>query len=693
MRRAAGRNLFCMRRIFVGLIALVVLSPVGAKAETSPAAAITAWVAGIDASPEWSAGFLTLSYDEAAKAAKISGLTFRSERGGFTITFDNVTVTGYVPAADGSFTATSVRAGGGTAEIGTLKVGLTDVEVSDIAVPALAAVTYDPAKPFTSQLRALAALARIKLGLAKVGTLSLIQQFEGISSRVAYQNLAIENVSGGKIAAMRAGPLTMQSPATEGLAGIRVATAEIRDVDLNAFIHVYDPDAYAGGVGDLAWRQAIGHAGYRDFAMEVPGIKIGIGEIGVDKFSLRQPKASFTGYLDRRMTRSDNASTTHDPEDEASLASLLSALGVGRMSIDRLAIDAIGIDKLGFAGLHLTAVSSDVIGEFGIDGFEAAIEGEGSVKFGHLAVGNIKLPGAEAMIAALRTAEDGGNVDFSSLAPLVGYAEAGDVFVNSPDFPRVALARFRADIGAYVGRIPTAISAALSGLDIPTRLLPNRMASDLLIAFGYDRVAADTAMKLAWNESTGTATLSDFRFDMKDMGTLTGSAAVSGVTRQTLQQSGSLLDALPGAMFTGGTFAFKDNSLVDRGLAYRAKAANADPEKLRKQLATAVPFMLGFLGNPDFQKQLGPVLKAFLLSPGTITAKLAPPSPVAIPTISETVRTAPETLPKVLGVTVTGEPGAAPAPEKASVPAAEKPIAPAPAKTPEPPAIRPAVTP
>src|SRR4029079_16303380 len=115
---------------------------------------------------------------------------------------------------------------GGTAEIGALKVGLTDLDLTEVVVPALSAIVYDPLKPLTSQLKALSAVVKLKLGHGRIGTLSLIEQFGGISSRVAYENLTIEGVSGGKIAAIRAGPLTMQSPATEGLAGIRVASAE-----------------------------------------------------------------------------------------------------------------------------------------------------------------------------------------------------------------------------------------------------------------------------------------------------------------------------------------------------------------------------------------------------------------------------------------------------------------------------------
>jgi hypothetical protein len=672
-----------MRPAIAGVLAALMLTPAAAGeavAAPSSASALTAWIVGIDASPDWNAGFLTLTTAADTNTAVISGLSFRAEQGGLIVTLDKVTITGYAVDPAGRFSATSVKVDGGTAEFGSIKVGLTDLDLTGIVIPALNDLTYDPSKPFTSQLKAIAAVSKMTLTHGSVGTLSLIQQFEGISSRTAYENLTIDGLSGGKIGAVQAGPLTMQAPATEGLAGIRIKSAETRDIDLSAFLHVYDPAAYAGGAGDLAWRQAIGHAGYQDFVMEIPGIRISVGEVGFDKFSLRQPKASFTDYLDRRMTRPETDSIGHDPGDEAALASLISAFGVGRFSVDHLAIEAIGIDKLGFAGFHIAGLSSDAIAELGIDGFEAGIEGAGTVKVGHFALSDAKLPGAEALIGAVRTAESGGNVDVSALAPTFGHVEAADLFLDAPDFPQVALGRLRADFGSYVGRVPTTVTTEVSGIDIPTRLLPNRMVAGLLATFGYDRVTADAGFKLGWSEGSETATVDNLRFAMKGMGTLTGSAVLSGLSRQMLDESGSILAALPAAMLAGGTFTFKDESLVEKGLAYRAKAAKADPEKLRKQLATALPFMLGFLGNPDFQKQVGPVLKAFLLAPGTITAKLAPPAPVALSEISGLVRSAPETLPDRLGVAITGVPATPPSPE-ASKPEPAAALSPAPAES------------
>jgi hypothetical protein len=654
--------------------------PVTQPAPTGPVAEITAWVAAIDASPDWAAGFVDASYDASTKTLHLTDFALRAERGGVSLSIERMSIVDYGLAPGGGFTASAIRAAGGTAELGLMKFAVSNVDLTGIVVPSIPAIVYDPQRPFTSQLKVLAGLARATVTQARIGMLTIIETFEGINSRIAYQNLAVDGFGGGRIKSMRAGPITMQSPAPEGLAGIAVGAAETTDMDLDAFLRIYDPDAYAGGVGDLRWHQAVGRATYRDYVMELPDITITMAAIDFDKMSVRQPKAPFADYVDRRLTRIGSKTATRDPRDDAGLAAMISAFGMGRFSIDRFAVNAEGIDKLGFSSFHVAGLSSDAVAEIGLDGFEASIAGQGTLKLGHFALGKASLPGADALVTAARVAETGGDVDVSSLIPEFARIELGDVLVDAPELPRIALGRLNLDLANYVAKVPTSVTADIGGLDMPTSLLPNRMMAGLLGTFGYERVEADAGVKLAWNEPARTVTLDDVRFDMKNMGVLTGSAAFSGLSREALERSGSVIDALPGTTLTGGTFTFKDESLIANGLAYRAKAAGADPDKLRTQLATAVPFMLGFLGNPPFQKQVGPVLKAFLLAPGTITATIAPPAPVAIPDISRTIVNAPQDLPNLLGISIKGEPAAAP-----SAPAPQKPAnSPAPATTPDP---------
>jgi hypothetical protein len=616
----------------------------------TPADAVRAWIAAVDASPEWKAATTSVTTDTSGNVV-IAGLAIGAERGDIAIGFDKTTLAGLAIGVDGGFSARSVTVDSGTVQYGFATFGLTLVEVSGLKVPSLDAVAFDPARPFTSLLKAYAALTRVTLSGGRIATLTIIEKMQGITSRVAYENLRIGGLDAGKLTSLEAGPLSMISPAPETLAEIKIDRAEMRDIDLNAFLHVYDPNAYAGGKGDMIWRNAFGHAAYRGFVMNLPGARLSIADVDIQRFSVRQPPHSFAAWLDS----SAGAASTGLPPSDAELAALIATFGVGRLSVSDLKVEATGIDTLSLKSFSLAGLSSDALAEFSIEGFHGGVEGALSVDLGRFAVGGMTLPGAEPMVAAVRTAERGGDVDFSSLAPTLAFVEIAGVKVEMPELPRVAIDSLRADLGGYVGAVPTKLGVKFAGLDVPTRLFPIRVLAGMLASFGNDRVVADGGANLAWNEATRDVTLDGLSLDMKDIGTVAGSARLTGLTRDALLESGSLLAALPGIVFTGGTFTFTDKSLIERGLASRAAAMKVDPVKLRTQLATAVPFMLGFLGNADFQKQVGPILKAFMLSPGTITATLAPPSPVPVPKIAETLRTEPQTLPTVLGVSVKGD--------------------------------------
>ena len=77
--------------------------------------------------------------------------------------------------------------------------------------------------------------------------------------------MKVDGWNGAKIRASSAGPLRTDSPAVDPLVTLSARSAETRAIDLDAFLAVYDPARYAGGVGDGAWRTAFQQFGiYRN---------------------------------------------------------------------------------------------------------------------------------------------------------------------------------------------------------------------------------------------------------------------------------------------------------------------------------------------------------------------------------------------------------------------------------------------
>jgi len=338
----------------------------------------------------------------------------------------------------------------------------------------------------------------------------------------------------------------------------------------------------------------------------------------------------------------------------------LAPYGIGRFALTDLDIASAGIDRMHLGKLTLADASTDSIGSFTAEGMEGGIGGQGLVKIGKLAFGGLVLPPFDAIAAAIDTQIAGGNVDASALVPTVGYVEAAGIDVGLTALPSMQLDHFRVDLGAYVDKVPTSIAVAVAGADVPASLIPDDHARRLLDGFGYTRVHVDGGAKIDWSPA-GDIAIRDFSLGMKDVGAISGQADLTGLTPADAQHMAALTGGLDNLSLRGGTLAFKDDSIVGRGLTAQAERLNTDPVKFREQFAKGLPFMLMFLGDRALQAQLAPVLQTFIATPGTISATASPAAPVALSAIVAAATTAPFTLFGLLSVSVSGLAGPAPA--------------------------------
>ncbi len=631
-----------------------------ALADSPIETAIAGWVAAIDASPTWTATYRDLTYDATSDTAVISRLSIATENGNFAIDVDRLRVVGYSESANGGFAATQIEADGTTLEAGIFKVAIGDAKLDDIGTPQWQEIVFSPDHPFTAMIKAYGQAIRGHLGHGHLDSVAIIQQVQGQTSRISYGNVDLDGFVNGKLKSMKAGPIKLESPAPpNGLVNMSVDSVEGTDFDLGAIVHVYDPDAYVGGVGDELWRTAVGHAAYRGMVMDVPGAKISIRDLTLDEMRVRQPRTSFAGLIDRMMFDPNSFQQNNmDPEVLRQVFGMMGAFGFGRFSVDGIDVQATGVDRLSIGNIHMNDFSSDGLGEFAIEGVDVAVENQASVKVGRFAFGGLTFPAADAVVAAIEAQKSGAKVDPAPLMPKLGFIEVSDVDVAGAAAPHIALGRFRSDFGDYVGLFPTSIATEMTGLDIPADIITDRSARAMLDKLHYDSIHADYGLKFSWHEDTSTAQIDDFHLAIKDMGTLTASLTLAGLTRQMIEHVETLGQgqAASDIAFKSGKMTFKDESITSRGLAIQAEKMHVAPDKFAQQFAGALPFMLSFLRNGEFQKQVAPVLQAFVVTPGTLTAVAAPPSPVPLVEIEKLAKTAPQKLPDLLNLTVTGQP-------------------------------------
>jgi len=664
----------------LALVAVVSLLPQAAAAEEPVEAAIRAWVAAIDAAPGWSAGFRSLAYDPATGAATLSGLSVQTDVKGVSIGVETIVVAGFAERTDGGFGAGSVTADGIAVEAGFANVAIADLELDGLAVPAMQPFAYDPAKPFTSLMRVYAEILKARLDSGRIGSLQIIEQFEDVTSRVSYEHLKIDGLADGKIASIRSGPLRMETPSPQGLMKVTIGGMESRDFDLAGFVRVYNPDAYAGGTGDMVWHTVLGLAAYTGIEVEVPGGRIALGEISLEDFRMRQPRKSFAEFLDAVVAHPEMGDEQAAALAKAHVLDMVSAFGIGRFGIDRIEVAAQGIDHFRLDSVHLGDFSADGLGEFAMDGLDVAVPDQGSARLGRFAFGGIAFPSIDAIQRAIDAADSGMEVDPKTLAARLGFVELAGIDIRAAGKDPMVLGRLRVDLGDYVGFIPTRIAAELAGLVIPTSVIDDPEGRKIFERLGYDTLDVTYGLDARWDEASEGIRVDDLSVAVKGVGSFVARLALAGLPRAAIENPERIGDAVPGLSLVGGSFTFTDGSIVGKSLDILAETMKAPPEKFRQQFADAMPFLLSIsaFNDPKFMaivqksglmKQLTPAVKEFVATPGSsITVTVAPSAPVPLTEITRVTEEAPETLVGLLGLSISGKAGPAAAPAPAPAP-------------------------
>jgi hypothetical protein len=663
-----------MARILV-LVALSLLGATSALAQDSYrlGLALVAWVHSIDATPDWRARMQGLALGEDGHSATIGKLTISAEAGGMDVEVSDITLDGYQARAEGGFTATALGIGGIMIKNAETDIVLSEADLKKVVVPSLAGFSFQRRAPFTSMLPVLSVLAQSSSTDGTIGEIALIERFQNVESRISYRDVTYSGVAGGKIESVRAAPLKVESPSPNPLVDMTVSRAESRGIDLDAFLEVYDPARYSAG-GERQWRTAIERTSYGDITLNAPGMAMRIAGTEIENFSVRQPPEAFAPLADASLTDAAVSPDLMTAFRTRYLADLLGAYSVGKFIFNDVTFTASGIDELSLKRFLLSDASSDRIGEIALEGFVGAVPGQGGIAFQRLALGNIVPPPTDRLLAAIDQSSRGMDVDASALAPQIGFLEAAGVNFQALDFDGATLAKLRVDTSDYVGQVPAKSAVRIEGLDIPVaQVLPSR-AGGIITSLGYKRIDADLAFDLTWNEADQSFKLDDFDLDIADLGRTTADLVLSGVTREMLEAADPAA-LLGGLKLDGATLTFEDKSLVDRSLSMRADLLKVPVDRLKQQLAGALPLMLAFVGNPETVGKIVPVLQTFIKTPGTLTVEAKPASPVAIAEIAGAARTRPQSLPGLLSITLRGTPGKGGA-EPAAPPKAGEPAAP-----------------
>ncbi|MGO4353998.1 hypothetical protein AB4Z25_18990 [Rhizobium sp. RAF36] len=202
---------------------------------------------------------------------------------------------------------------------------------------------------------------------------------------------------------------------------------------------------------------------------------------------------------------------------------------------------------------------------------------------------------------------------------------------------------------------------------------PDPQSKEAIEKLALEHVNGDITMKGAWDLAPGTIDISEFAFDVTNVGRLNLAFKISGYTpafMKSLQEAAKASEANPNkeeaqqalglAMlgllqqlsFNSAEIRFDDASITKRALDYAGSKQNMTGKQMGDALKAMAPLAVAQLNVPELQNAISAAVNTYLDDPKSFVVSAAPTQAVPFPTIMGAAMGAPNTLPNVLGVKI-----------------------------------------
>ncbi|MCO5730714.1 hypothetical protein [Rhizobium sp. SSA_523] len=216
--------------------------------------------------------------------------------------------------------------------------------------------------------------------------------------------------------------------------------------------------------------------------------------------------------------------------------------------------------------------------------------------------------------------------------------------------------------------------AKVDGVSADLSLVEDPKTREAIESLGLTTLTGKLTMQGNWEMEPGTVNLEEYALAFDNVGRLNMSLSFSGYTlaflksvqetakaaeanpnKEAAQQAAGLamLGLMQQLTFNSASLSFEDSGITNRGLAFAGKTQGVSSEQMAMMVKGMAPLMLAQLNVPTLQNSLSTAINTFIDNPRNITITAEPANPVPLPMIIGTAQAAPNTLPDMLGVTVT----------------------------------------
>ncbi len=215
--------------------------------------------------------------------------------------------------------------------------------------------------------------------------------------------------------------------------------------------------------------------------------------------------------------------------------------------------------------------------------------------------------------------------------------------------------------------------ASIDGVSADLSIVDDPKAKETIESLGLSSIDGKITMQGSWEMAPGTINVDEYAFDFANIGRLDLSFSLSGYTlafiksiqetakaaeanpnKEAAQQAAGLamLGLLQQLTFNSAEISFDDAGITKRGLAYAGKSQGVSGEQMGMMVKGMAPLMLAQLNLPTLQNSLSAAINSFIDNPHNFTITAEPANPIPLPMIIGTAQAAPNTLPDMLGVSV-----------------------------------------
>ncbi|MDO1581755.1 hypothetical protein [Rhizobium oryzicola] len=214
---------------------------------------------------------------------------------------------------------------------------------------------------------------------------------------------------------------------------------------------------------------------------------------------------------------------------------------------------------------------------------------------------------------------------------------------------------------------------AVNGVKADLSSVNDAQAKETIDSLGLTQIDGTITMKGSWEIEPGTIDLEEYAFDFKNVGRLNLALSLSGYTLDFIksvqetaratentadpeaakQAAGlAMLGLLQQLTFNSAEISFEDQGITKRGLDYAGKKQNVSGKQMAMMVKGMAPLMLAQLNMPKLQNSVSAAINTFIDNPRSLTISAEPQNPIPLPMLIGAAQAAPNTLPDMLGLTV-----------------------------------------